>query len=206
MLDLITVEKKYKDHLVFSNVTLHFEEGKLYILMGINGSGKSTILKLMAGIIYKTSGTYIKSGMVSYLPDKFSFPKLMKVKNYLMEVLYYYSDKKSIYERLISEYQIPNKRIGDLSKGNQQKLGILQIFAYPADIYLLDEPLDGLDDMAKRLLKEKIKEKLSNNKIVILSLHNKTFFNDLKPNIVEVKEGVILEKKRKSKESLDSLS
>lgn len=205
MLDLITIEKRYKDYIVFSNVTIHFEEGKLYILQGVNGSGKSTLLKLLVGIIYKTSGTLAKSGLISYLPDKFSFPKLMKVKNYLIEALDF-KDNKSEYEKLISKYQIPNKRIGDLSKGNWQKLGILQIMANEATTYILDEPLDGLDENAKKLFKETVKEKLSSNKTVILALHNKTFFNDLNPIILDVKEGTILEKKKKTRKSIDTIS
>lgn len=197
MLEFVTVEKKYKDHFVFSNMSISFQKGNLYILQGINGSGKSTILKLIAGIIYKTSGKIIKNGEVSYLPDKFNMPKLMKVKNYLLEIFNNRKDKLNMYNELITKYQIPNKRIGDLSKGNQQKLGIMQILSYDASIYLFDEPLDGLDDFAKKLFKEEIKKKLNEEKIVVLALHNKTYFNDLNPTVIEVKEGMVYEKKRK---------
>ena len=197
MLELITVEKKYKDHTVFSNMTLSFKEGNLYILQGVNGSGKSTILKLIAGIIYKTSGKIIKSGDVAFLPDKFTMPKLMKVKDYILEVFSYSKDKEKLYRDLISLYQIPNKRIGDLSKGNLEKLGILQILNTKAEIYLLDEPLDGLDDYAKKVVRDEIKNKLKENKIVILSLHNKAYFNELNPIIIEIKEGMVNEKKRR---------
>ena len=196
MLEFIGVEKKYKDHFVFSNMNISFKEGNLYILQGVNGSGKSTILKLIAGIIYKSSGKIIKNKDVSYLPDKFNMPKLMKVKSYLMEVFYDKPNKEDLYNSLMNIYQIPNKRIGDLSKGNQQKLGILQIMSGDADIYLLDEPLDGLDDKAKRIVRDEIKAKLDLGRVVILSLHNKTFFNELNPIIIEIKEGTVNEKKR----------
>ena len=63
MLNLVSLEKKYKDHIVFSNMNIEFTKGNLYILMGANGSGKSTILKLVAGIIYKTDGKIIKDGI-----------------------------------------------------------------------------------------------------------------------------------------------
>ena len=197
MLELLGVEKKYKDHLVFSNMNVSFNEGKLYILQGVNGSGKSTILKLISGIIYKTSGRIVKNGEVSYLPDKFSMPKLMKVKSYLMEIFYYQDDKEALYNKLMGLYQIPNKRICDLSKGNLQKLGLAQIFSYDANIYLLDEPLDGLDDYAKKIVRDEIKDKLKQGKIVILSLHNKAYFNELNPIIIEIKEGNVNEKKKK---------
>lgn len=193
MIKLINVQKKYGGNYVLDNVTLEINKEGIYILNGINGSGKSTIIKLLTGIIYKSSGDIKIDNTISYLPDKFSLPKLMKVKNYLSLVL----ERKSKIDELISKYQIPNKRIGDLSKGNLQKLGLLQILEYDADCYILDEPIDGLDDFAKRLLKEIIKEKIAMKKIIIMSLHNKTFFNELNPKIYDVKEGRINEKRKK---------
>ena len=193
MIKLINVQKKYAGNYVLDNVTLEINKEGIYILNGINGSGKSTIIKLLTGIIYKSSGDIKIDYTISYLPDKFSLPKLMKVKSYLSLVL----ERKSKIDELIAKYQIPNKRIGDLSKGNLQKLGLLQILEYGADCYILDEPIDGLDDFAKRLLKEIIKEKIAMKKIIIMSLHNKTFFNELNPKIYDVKEGRINEKRKK---------
>ena len=193
MIKLLNVQKKYSGNYVLDNATIEINKSGLYILNGINGSGKSTIIKLITGIVYKTSGELKINDTISYLPDKFLFPKLMKVKTYLSLVL----ERKSKIDELISKYQIPNKRIGELSKGNLQKLGLLQIFEYDADCYILDEPIDGLDDFAKKLVKEIIKEKLLAKKIVIISLHNKTFFNDLNPIIYDIKEGRINEKRKK---------
>jgi ABC-2 type transport system ATP-binding protein len=193
MIKLTNVQKKYSGNYVLDNVTLDFSESGIYILQGINGSGKSTIIKLLTGIVYKTSGELKIDNTISYLPDKFILPKLMKVKNYLSLVL----ERKSKVDQLISKYQIPNKRIGELSKGNLQKLGLLQIFEYEADCYILDEPIDGLDEFAKKLVKDIIKEKLLMKKIIIMSLHNKTYFNDLNPKIYDVKEGRLNEKRKK---------
>ena len=193
MIKLTNVQKKYSGNYVLDNVTLDFSESGIYILQGINGSGKSTIIKLLTGIVYKTSGELKIDNTISYLPDKFILPKLMKVKNYLSLVL----ERKSKVDQLISKYQIPNKRIGELSKGNLQKLGLLQIFEYEADCYILDEPIDGLDEFAKKLVKDIIKEKLLMKKIIIMSLHNKTYFNYLNPKIYDVKEGRLNEKRKK---------
>ena len=74
---------------------------------------------------------------------------------------------------------------------------LLQIFEYDADCYILDEPIDGLDDFAKRLIRDVIKEKIIEKKIIIMSLHNKTFFNDLDPIVYDIKEGRISEKRKK---------
>ncbi len=195
LISLVNVEKKYNGHIILENLTLYIDKPGLYIIHGVNGSGKSTLIKLLSGIIYKSDGEFKINSTISYLPDKFTMPKLMRVKSYLSLIL----KEKDKMEELVSKFQIPNKRIGELSKGNQQKLGLLQILDYEADCYILDEPLDGLDDYAKKLFKEILKEKLENNKIIILSLHNKSIFNDLSPTILDIKEGRINEKRKKPK-------
>ncbi len=202
MLKLTNVSKKYKDHIVFNSVTIDMSEPNIYVFQGINGSGKSTILKVLAGIIYKSEGRMEKNVTISYLPDKFNMPKLMKAKSYVYNILKM-RDLSDLTDELISKFQIPNKRIGDLSKGNQQKLGLLQVLYNEADCYILDEPLDGLDDFAKHLVKDIIKEYKENGKIIIMSLHGKNLFNDLKPVVFDIKDGFINTKsKRKKKEEI----
>ncbi|MCR5112507.1 MAG: ATP-binding cassette domain-containing protein [Acholeplasmatales bacterium] len=166
MLKLTNVEKRYKDHIIFSSVSIDMSEPGIYIFQGINGSGKSTILKVIAGIIYKTEGRLEKDVSISYLPDKFSMPKLMNVKSYVKAILKM-EGKEKMADELIGLYQIPCRRIGELSKGNLQKLGLLQVFSKNADCYLLDEPLDGLDDFAKHLVKDMIKDYVNDGKIFI---------------------------------------
>ncbi len=174
MLKLNNITKKYKENIILDDISFDFSNPGLYILRGINGSGKSTIIKIISGIIFKSKGKIENDLSVSYLPDKFIMPKLMKVKDYVIEIT-----NKNIYKELIDYYQLPlNKRIGDLSKGNLQKLGLLQLFYNDSDCYLLDEPLDGLDDFAKNLFKEKIKEKLDLNKIIIMSLHDEFILDE----------------------------
>ncbi|MBO5542800.1 MAG: ATP-binding cassette domain-containing protein [Acholeplasmatales bacterium] len=203
MLKLTNVSKKYREHIVFNSVTIDMSNPGLYVFQGINGSGKSTILKVLCGVIYKSEGRIEKDVSISYLPDKFNMPKLMKAKAYVDSILNMYGIKDSS-DELISKFQIPNKRIGDLSKGNQQKLGLLQVLYNEADCYVLDEPLDGLDEFAKHLVKDIIKEYIDKGKIIIMSLHGKNLFNELKPTVFDIKDGFINAKqKRKKKEEID---
>lgn len=196
MLKLIQVEKRYKKNKVLQEISLDFSPPGLYILQGVNGSGKSTLIKILAGVIFKSGGEIKKEFSISYLPDKFLFPKLMRVDGYIAKVFSLYKIKEKSLNWL-KEYQIPKKRIGELSKGNLQKLGLLQILSHPADCYILDEPLDGLDDFAKRLVKKKVMEKLQEHKTIILSLHNKSLFQELHPKIIEIRNGFCYEKKKK---------
>ncbi len=198
MLKVVDLEKKYKNNIVFQNVTIDFSDSGLYILQGNNGSGKSTLIKVLSNIIYKSGGNIYRDESVSYLPDKFSMPKLIKAKKYIKLILNMYG-KKDLFEELVNKYQIPNKRIGELSKGNLCKVGLIQTLYMDSDCYILDEPLDGLDDYAKHVLKDDIIRLIDEKKIVILSLHNKTLFNDLSPKIYEIKEGFIKLKERKRK-------
>ena len=203
MLKLTNVSKKYREHIVFNSVTIDMSNPGLYVFQGINGSGKSTILKVLCGVIYKSEGRIEKDVSISYLPDKFNMPKLMRSKAYVDSILNMYGIKDSS-DELISKFQIPNKRIGDLSKGNQQKLGLLQVLYNKADCYVLDEPLDGLDEFAKHLVKDIIKEYIDKGKIIIMSLHGKNLFNELKPTVFDIKDGFINAKqKRKKKEEID---
>lgn len=202
MLRVVDLEKRYKD-VIFDHVSIDMSKPGLYIFQGINGSGKSTILKVIAGIIYKSSGKLEKDVSIAYLPDKYSMPKLMSVTSYVELVLDMYG-KKSEASKLIGMYQIPKRRIGELSKGNQQKLGLLQIFSNECDCYILDEPIDGLDDFAKHLVKDIVSEKIKTGHIVIMSLHGKNLFNDLHPRIFDVKDGKILERKRRKNEEEQS--
>jgi len=198
MLKVTDLEKKYKD-IIFDHVTIDMSKPGLYIFQGINGSGKSTILKVISGVIFKTSGKIEKDVTISYLPDKYNMPKLMSVVSYVDLILDMYG-KKNEASTLIGMYQIPKRRIGELSKGNQQKLGLLQVFSNDCDCYILDEPIDGLDEFAKHLVKNIINEKIKSGKIIIMSLHGKNLFNDLHPVIYDVKDGRISERKKKKNE------
>lgn len=196
MYKLEYITKKYKDNIVLNNISLELNESNLYILTGINGSGKSTLIKIIAKIIFKNSGNIISDESIAYLPDKYNLPSLMSVKRFIIEVLNLYRIKED-YRKIMEKFELPNKLIGSLSKGNYQKLGLFFLFYNNKDIYVLDEPLDGLDDFAKGLFKELIKEKLEQNKKIIISLHNKNMFNDLNPKIYNIKEGKINERKKR---------
>ena len=193
------ITKKYNNSIILNDITLELDKPNLYIISGINGSGKSTLIKIMSKIIFKNSGNIISDESIAYLPDKFLFPSLLSVKEFIKEVLKLYKIKID-YRDIMTRFELPNKLIGSLSKGNYQKLGLFFIFYNNKDIYILDEPIDGLDDFAKNLFKELVEEKLKENKKIVLSLHNKTLLNSFNPKVYNIKEGKLVERKARKKE------
>ena len=191
--------KKYNNNLILDDVTISFDEANLYILTGQNGSGKSTLIRIITGQIFKNSGNIIIDESIAFLPDKFFLPPLMSVKEYIKETLKLYRIKKN-FKDIMDEFELPNKLISSLSKGNYQKLGLFTLFYNEKDNYILDEPLDGLDDFAKGLFKKLVEEKLKMNKKIIIALHNKNLFNSLNPKIYQIKDGKIIEKQKRKKD------
>lgn len=204
MFKIINISKKYKNQTIFNDVSIDFSNPGIYLFQGVNGSGKSTLIKILAGMIYKTSGNIEKDISISYLPDKFSMPKLMLSKDYI-KLFLSMTKREKMASELLDKFQIPNRRIGFLSKGNQQKLALLQILYTDADCYIFDEPLDGLDEYAKGILKDIITELINRGKIIIISLHTSNLFSKLKPTIIEFKDGKISLKKKRGKKDEEEI-
>ncbi len=199
MYKLEHITKKYNKNIILNDISLELDQPNLYIITGINGSGKSTLIKIMSKIIFKSSGNIISDESIAFLPDKFILPYLISVKEFIKETLRLYKIRLD-YKDIMKRFELPNKLIGSLSKGNYQKLGLFFIFYNNKDIYILDEPLDGLDDFAKGLFRKLVEEKLKENKKVVLSLHNKTLLNSFNPKVFQIKEGELVEKQRRKKE------
>ncbi|MCM1130567.1 MAG: ABC transporter ATP-binding protein [Anaeroplasma bactoclasticum] len=197
MLRLEEVKKSYRHDRGLTQVSLTIEPNNLYLFVGENGSGKSTTIKLISNVIFhsKNEGKIINGFQrMIYLPDKRSYPKLLTVETYLKYYLPSIEKKEGI-KNWMERYHLPNKRIGSLSKGMLQKLGILQTLLNSGDLYLLDEPTDGLDTESIQIFKEDVLQLLNNKKTIIISTHNKSLYKDLKPIIYYFKEGICNGKK-----------
>lgn len=195
MLRLTDVSKRYKNHFALKNININIEKGKLYLFVGENGSGKSTTIKLISKVIFNNSGGTIENNFekIVYLPDKCSYPNLLNVKTYLSMYLSKTTNINKIEEKM-KEYHLENKMIASLSKGMLQKLGILQIILSNADLYIFDEPLNGLDKVSTQKFKSDIKKLIENEKTVIISTHSRMLFRDLTPNVIKFKGGLVNEK------------
>lgn len=165
---------------------LKIKSGKIYLIKGENGSGKSTLIKLLLGLIKPDEGFINKSRLkVSYLPEIINFPPYIKVSRYLEGA----ARLKGIndYMFLVDYFDLPlNKAIFELSKGNKQKLALIITFLGEANLIVLDEPFNGLDDKAAQKLIELIKTKKALNQSFIISTHNYPYLNNIYDEIISL--------------------
>ena len=172
------IYKRYNRNLILNGFSYTFEPG-LYLIVGKNGIGKSTLLKTLCGVIKPSNSNYVLDRIkTAYLCEKIELLN-SKVLPFLKSVARINKMKYDIEKEMII-WNLPNKNIYNLSKGNKQKLGILMLMMADVDMYLLDEPTNALDDLSIRLLKCYIKRLLEKGKIVLISTHSKDVFEDLK--------------------------
>lgn len=175
--------KKYLDKkLVIDDLNLEIKRGKVLAILGPNGSGKTTLLKLIAGLLKKNSGKILLNGMddnlymknhISYLPDLDILDNDYKIS----EIINIYSDffkdfnKEKAYS-LIKELNLNiNDKIKTLSKGNKEKVMLLLILSRNAELYILDEPIAGVDIKARKEILNLIIDNINKDSILIITTH-----------------------------------
>jgi len=181
------LSKDYGGHKVLDNISFDIPEGKIVGLLGPNGCGKTTLIKILAGLIHDYSGLIKVGGKsigvaskasVALLPDSTYFPdrfKTIDCINYFADFFKDFNKIKAI--EFASEFGLDlNQRIKTMSKGMQEKLQLLVVMSRAADIYLLDEPLGGVDPAARSVIMDIIMNNYKENSTLLLSTH---LVNDL---------------------------
>ncbi|MCR5485369.1 MAG: ABC transporter ATP-binding protein [Clostridiales bacterium] len=185
MSEIITVRnlsKSYGSHLVLDNISFGLEEGQIIGLLGPNGSGKTSLIKILVGLINDYSGDALIDGnrpspytksMVAYLPEKTYLPDWMRPVDAIEYFADFYVDfnKEKAYAMLDS-FQLPRKQtIKSMSKGMQEKLQLLLVMCRNARLYILDEPLGGVDPAARAFILDTIMTNHPAGSTVMLSTH-----------------------------------
>ena len=185
MRDLIecrNLQKNYGKKEVLKDINLHIQKGKIRGLLGPNGSGKTTLMKLMNGLLQPTQGEVLIGGMepgeetksiVSYLPDKMYFADWMKVKDLMEFFQDFYADfDRERAENMCASLGIPqNEKIKSLSKGTKEKVQLILVMCRKARVYLLDEPIAGVDPAARDYILDTILTNYNPEGTVIISTH-----------------------------------
>lgn len=203
---IITIDnltKKYKDTLAIDDLSLEIEKGKVVGLLGPNGSGKSTLLKLIVGLLRKDSGKILIDGkspgietksMISYLPDSYYLYEKLTVRETIDMYGDFYKDfDKNQSDKLLDYLSIPRDKVTkDLSKGLRERLLISLNLSRDADIFIMDEPVDGVDPVAKQAVIDMIIEKMEKGKTFIITTHQIGDLENLFEDIIFLDKGKVL--------------
>lgn len=179
--------KDYDGHVVLNNISFDIPRGKIVGLLGPNGCGKSTLMKILAGVIHDYTGNIKIGGRpigigskahLAYLPDRTYFPERFRT----VDCINYFTDFFADFDKVkaiefAAKFGLDlNQRIKTMSKGMQEKLQLLMVMSRAADIYLLDEPLGGVDPAARAVILDIIMSNYKENATVVISTH---LVNDL---------------------------
>ena len=187
MLKLENVTKYYDDFLAVDNLSFDVKEGEIFGLLGVNGAGKTTTFRMILNLIEPTSGNitldgkkidYSVTDKIGFLTEERSLLTKLTVKE---QCLYYGTlkgmEKEDILKKmktLLEKFGVPeyeNKKIKELSKGNQQKIQFITAIINEPKLLILDEPFSGLDPFNVELFKNEIVEMSKKGSIIIFSSH-----------------------------------
>ena len=182
ILECQRLTKKYGSFFALSELTLSLDRGQIVGLLGPNGSGKTTLIKLANGLLNPTDGHIMINGLapgteskkiVSYLPDRSFFSEHMKVK----EIISYYTDFYDNFStdrasKMLDTLEIDiNSRFSALSKGTKEKVQLVLVMSRDVDLYILDEPIGGVDPAARDYILQTILTNYNENATVLISTH-----------------------------------
>ncbi|MEG0691642.1 MAG: ABC transporter ATP-binding protein [Oscillospiraceae bacterium] len=182
ILECKSLTKRYGDQLALNAINLSIPRGKIVGLLGSNGSGKTTLIKLASGLLTPTNGEILIGGkapsietknIVSYLPDKTYLNDWMKVCDIIGFFQDFYADFDSAkaYEMLKRLGINSADRLKSMSKGTKEKVQLILVMSRKAELYLLDEPIGGVDPAARDYILNTIITNYSENATVIISTH-----------------------------------
>lgn len=216
------VTKQFGSLTALDSVALKLEKGQIVGLLGPNGSGKTTLIKILNGLLQPTAGNVTINGMepgvgtkrvVAYLPDRNALPDYMTASQ-LMDI---YQDFFEDFDRQKAEAMVDDLGIDrsqtmkKMSKGTKEKLQLCLVMARQAEVYLLDEPIGGVDPATRDYILRTIISNYNEDAVVIISTHLIADVESVLDDVVFIKEGrVVLHKaadeiREEKGESIDKL-
>lgn len=195
--------KKYGDKCALNNIDLSINRGRIVGLLGPNGSGKSTIIKLANGLLLPRSGGIYINGeepgvntkkIVSYLPERSYLSDWMKVSDIIKFFQDFYSNfnVSKAYEMLKRLNISPEDKLKTMSKGTKEKVQLILVMSREADLYLLDEPIGGVDPAARDYILNTIISNYSENATVVISTHLIADIEKVLDDVIFINQGNVV--------------
>ncbi len=183
LVEIVGLTKAYDaKHVAVNNITLTLPKGKIIGLLGPNGSGKTTLIKMLNGLLTPTQGSIMINGRyvgveskahVAYLPDRTYLSGGQKIREILDFFVDFYADfSRDKAEEMLRSLNIdPETKLKTLSKGNKEKVQLILVMSRNAELYVLDEPIAGVDPAARDYILRTIINNYNPDATVIISTH-----------------------------------
>jgi ABC-2 type transport system ATP-binding protein len=193
VIEFIDVCYSYGKKEALKKINLKIKKGSFNLFIGHNGSGKSTTVKLILNLIRNKKGIINRDyNSYCYMPERTTLPDYITVEDFLKDLSFL--SKNCDYERYLEIFNMErNTLISSLSKGNKQKVALIQLLMEDKDLYVLDEPTNGLDQESINTLIKLLKEKNKKGKTIIVVTHYKKLFNRWKIDKYEFADGELNE-------------
>ena len=197
------VTKKYGVKVALDDVNLTIEKGKIIGLLGPNGSGKTTLIKLLNDLLVPNSGEILiqenhpgveTKKIISYLPERTYLNFNMKIK----EVIQYFKDfyenfREEVAYELLKKLDInPDDKLKTLSKGMKEKVQLILVMSRKAQLYILDEPIGGVDPAARDYILDTILKNFNEEATIIISTHLISDIEKILDEVIFIKKGKIV--------------
>ena len=197
------VTKNYGHEVALMDVSLNIQPGRIIGLLGPNGSGKTTIIKLINGLLQPSLGNIYIHGqlpspaskkVISYLPDTTYLNENMKINDAIRYFQDFYADfnVQRAYQLLNDLHLLPNQKLNSLSKGNKEKVQLILVMSREADLYVLDEPIGGVDPAARDYILRTIIQNRRPNSSVLISTHLISDIEQVLDEAIFINQGRIL--------------
>lgn len=195
--------KKYDQFYALNHLNLSLERGQIVGLLGPNGSGKTTLIKLICGLLTPSSGTLTIAGLspgvetikiISYLPERTYLNNWMRVRDIVSYFKDFYNDfdDKKAYAMLADLKIDPSARLHTLSKGTKEKVQLILIMSRNAELYILDEPIGGVDPASRDYILQTIISNYNENATVLISTHLIADIEQILDRVVFIQNGQLL--------------
>lgn len=202
ILEVKELSKIYGSNKALNNLSLELEKGKVVGVLGPNGSGKTTLIKIIVGILRQTKGEVLIDGkrpgaytksIISYLPDRNFLYEWMKVKDAIEFYKDFYKDfnEEKAYELLSFMKLTENSKVNTLSKGMKEKLNLTLVLSRKAKLYVLDEPIAGVDPVARDQILDAIIKNYSKDSTMLITTHLVRDIESVFDEVIFLKEGEV---------------